>query len=157
MRVIGETAAFGASLPVTGLAVDQQAALFAESCFEVGQAKCTYGTGAFVLANAGGRAPSSASGLACCVAWMLDGSATYCLDGQIYTAAAAVTWLEKLGMLEGASKLDQICGGRPPQPGSPVFVPALAGLGAPYWAPQRPRRLARPLAGITGARTSCGP
>ncbi len=133
--VIGETAAFGASLPVTGLAVDQQAALFAESCFEVGQAKCTYGTGAFVLANAGGRAPSSDSGLASCVAWMLDGSATYCLDGQIYTAAAAVTWLEKLGMLDGPSKLDQICGGRPPQPGSPVFVPALAGLGAPYWAP----------------------
>ncbi len=133
--VAGETSAFGKSLPVTGLAVDQQAALFAESCFQPGQAKCTYGTGAFVLANAGGHVPSSASGLASCVAWMLDGSATYCLDGQIYTAAAAVTWLEKLGMIEGARELDGICGGSPPEPGSPVFVPGLAGLGAPYWEP----------------------
>ncbi len=81
-EAVGETSAFGASLPVTGLAVDQQAALLAESCFQLGEAKCTYGTGAFVLANAGVRAPRSSSRLACCVAWMLHGAATYCLDGQ---------------------------------------------------------------------------
>ena len=133
---IGETSAFGGALPVTGLAVDQQAALFAESCFAPGAAKCTYGTGAFVLANAGGRAPSSPSGLAACVAWMLGGESTYCLDGQIYTAAAAVTWLQQLGLIGGAAELDGICGGEPPERGSPVFVPALAGLGAPHWAPQ---------------------
>jgi glycerol kinase len=133
---VGETSLFGEPLPVTGLAVDQQAALFAESCFGAGDAKCTYGTGAFVLANAGGRAPRSPSGLAACVAWMLGGESTYCLDGQIYTAAAAVTWLEQLGLIGGASELDAVCGGAAPAAGAPVFVPALAGLGAPYWAPQ---------------------
>jgi glycerol kinase len=133
---VGETLAFGEPLPVTGLAVDQQAALFAESCFAAGEAKCTYGTGAFVLANAGARAPRSPSGLAACIAWMLGTESTYCLDGQIYTAAAAVTWLEQLGLIGGAAQLDEICGDGAPGAGSPVFVPALAGLGAPYWAPQ---------------------
>jgi glycerol kinase len=80
---IGETRAFGDPLPVTGLVVDQQAALFAESCFEAGEAKCTYGTGAFILANAGERVPRSQSRLAACVAWRLGGAATYCLDGQV--------------------------------------------------------------------------
>ena len=75
---IGETAAFGDALPITGLAVDQQAALFAESCFAPGEAKCTYGTGAFILATAGERAPQSKSRLAACVAWRLDGTTTYC-------------------------------------------------------------------------------
>jgi glycerol kinase len=133
---VGETDAFGSTLPVTGLAVDQQAALFAESCFQQGTAKCTYGTGAFVLANAGASPPRSASRLAACVAWMLGGSTTYCLDGQVYTAASAVTWLEQIGMLQGARQLDELCGDMPPSGDSPVFVPALAGLGAPYWAPQ---------------------
>jgi len=133
---VGETDAFGPRLPVSGLAVDQQAALFAESCFEPGTAKCTYGTGAFVLANAGSSPPRSASRLAACVAWMLGDRTTYCLDGQVYTAASAVTWLEQIGMLQGAHQLDELCGPVPPSNDSPVFVPALAGLGAPHWAPQ---------------------
>src|SRR5262249_31851315 len=77
---IGETVAFGKRLPVTGLAVDQQAALFAESCFAAGEAKCTYGTGAFILATAGEQVVHSQSRLAACVAWRLGGATTYCLD-----------------------------------------------------------------------------
>lgn len=131
--VIGETDAFGPSLPVAGLVVDQQAALFAESCFDLGQAKCTYGTGAFILATAGQEPLRSHSQLAACVAWKLDGASTYCLDGQVYTAASAVTWLEKLGLIEGAADLDGIGAG---EDRGVMFVPALAGLAAPFWAPQ---------------------
>ena len=106
--VVGETDAFGGSLPMTGLAVDQQAALFAESCFSSGEAKCTYGTGAFILACAGESVVASASRLAACVAWRLGGSTTYCLDGQVYTAGAAVSWLEELGLVSHAADLDTL-------------------------------------------------
>lgn len=131
--VVGETDAFGPRLPVTGLVVDQQAALFAESCFDVGQAKCTYGTGAFILATAGREPLRSRSQLAACVAWKLDGIATYCLDGQVYTAASAVGWLERLGLIDGAADLDGL---GPGAERGVVFVPALAGLAAPFWAPE---------------------
>src|SRR5581483_1225674 len=90
--VVGETAAFGPRLPVAGLAVDQQAALVAQRCFTAGQAKCTYGTGAFLLASTGATAVRPASGLSCSVAWRLAGVPAYCLDGQVYTAGAAITW-----------------------------------------------------------------
>ena len=145
---VGETSAFGARLPVTGLAVDQQAALFAESCFEVGEAKCTYGTGAFVLANAGCRAPRSASRLASCVAWMLGGDATYCLDGQIYTAAAAVTWLEGIGMIEGAAKLDRDLRRAAAGPRQPRVRTGARRSRRPVLGPERARRLAGPFAGV---------
>jgi len=131
---VGATAAFGGDIPVTGLAVDQQAALFAEGCLAPGDAKCTYGTGAFVLATTGTRAHRSASGLAACVAWRLGGVATHCLDGQVYTAGAAIAWLERLGLLGSAAQLDAVAGGVPSADGV-VFVPALAGLAAPFWQP----------------------
>jgi glycerol kinase len=129
---IGQTNAFGGPLPVTGLAVDQQAALFAESCFEVGDAKCTYGTGAFILANAGERAVRSTARLAACVAWRLDGATTYCLDGQVYSAGSAVSWLHELELIGGAAELDRVGG----VDEEVLFVPSLAGLGAPFWAPE---------------------
>jgi glycerol kinase len=129
---IGQTSAFGGPVRVTGLAVDQQAALFAESCFEVGDAKCTYGTGAFILANAGERAVRSTARLAACVAWRLDGATTYCLDGQVYSAGSAVSWLQELELIGGAAELDR-AGGLDEEV---VFVPSLAGLGAPFWAPE---------------------
>jgi glycerol kinase len=129
---IGTTDAFGETLPITGLAVDQQAALFAESCFAPGEAKCTYGTGAFILATAGTRALHSKARLAACVAWRLGGTTTYCLDGQVYSAGSAVSWLEELALIEQAGDLDRIGAG-----GDEVlFVPSLAGLGAPFWAPE---------------------
>jgi glycerol kinase len=132
-EVVGETTAFGDPLPVAGLAVDQQAALFAESCFESGEAKCTYGTGAFILANAGEDVTSSRSRLAVCVAWRLDGETTYCLDGQVYSAGSAVSWLRELELVGEAPDLDRVGAA-----GSAdvVFVPSLAGLAAPFWAPE---------------------
>jgi glycerol kinase len=129
---VGETDAFGRPLPVTGLAVDQQAALFAESCFEPGEAKCTYGTGAFILANAGPRVVRSQSRLAACVAWRLKGATTYCLDGQAYSAGSAVSWLRDLALISDPEELDRCAGASD----EVVFVPALAGLGAPLWAPE---------------------
>jgi glycerol kinase len=132
--IVGETAAFGPSLPVAGLAVDQQAALLAERCFDAGQAKCTYGTGAFLLATTGERAVRSSAGLSASVAWRVPGSTAYCLDGQVYTAGAAVSWLTEMGILTDPGELDAV-GGTVADGGGAVFVPALAGLGAPHWRP----------------------
>jgi glycerol kinase len=129
---VGETTAFGDPLPITGLVVDQQAALFAESCFAAGEAKCTYGTGAFILATAGDEALHSKSRLAACVAWRLGGATTYCLDGQVYSAGSAVSWLEELDLIGEAADLDRVGSGNGEEA---VFVPSLAGLGAPFWAP----------------------
>jgi glycerol kinase len=132
--VAGETTAFGSAIPVAGLAVDQQAALLAERCFDAGQAKCTYGTGAFLLATTGARAVRSRGGLSSSVAWRLAGTPSYCLDGQVYTAGAAIRWLGDVGLLAGAAELDAE-GGSVPDSGGVLFVPALAGLGAPQWRP----------------------
>jgi glycerol kinase len=132
--VAGETAAFGRPVPVAGLAVDQQAALLAERCFDAGQAKCTYGTGAFLLATTGAQAVRSGSGLSSSVAWRLAGTPSYCLDGQVYTAGAAIRWLGDVGLLTDAAELDA-AGGSVPDSGGVTFVPALAGLGAPQWRP----------------------
>src|SRR5438093_2415396 len=90
---VGETTMFGERLRVTGLAVDQQAALFAESCFAPCEAKCTYGTGAFILATEGSHALHVNTRLAACVAWPFNGATTYCLDGQVYSAGSWVSWL----------------------------------------------------------------
>jgi len=132
--IAGETAAFGRALPVAGLAVDQQAALLAERCFEPGQAKCTYGTGAFLLATTGEHAVRSSAGLSASVAWRVPGATAYCLDGQVYSAGAAVSWLMDVGILADPSELDAI-GGTVRDGAGVVFVPALAGLGAPHWRP----------------------
>ncbi|MER7822447.1 FGGY family carbohydrate kinase [Streptomyces sp. NPDC096097] len=129
---IGATTAFGPELPLTGLLVDQQAALLAQSVTEPGTAKCTYGTGAFLLAQTGPRPLRSTSGLVGCVAWRLAGRTSYCLDGQVYTAASAVRWLTDLGVISGAADLDTV-GGSVPDAGGVTFVPALAGLAAPWW------------------------
>ena len=129
---VGETTVFGDPLPVTGLVVDQQGALFAESCFAPGEAKCTYGTGAFILATAGEQALHSKARLAACVAWRLDGRTTYCLDGQVYSAGSAVSWLEELALIKEAADLDRVSSDEGEEA---LFVPSLAGLGAPFWAP----------------------
>jgi glycerol kinase len=132
--IAGETTAFGPgrALPIAGLAVDQQAALLAEHCLTAGEAKCTYGTGAFLLAVTGTRAVRSRGGLAASIAWRLSGQSTYCLDGQVYTAGAAIRWLRSLGLIESPADLDQ---GAAADAGGVTFVPSLAGLGAPHWRP----------------------
>ena len=126
-------------VPVVGLAVDQQAALFAEACFAPGEAKCTYGTGAFLLATIGDEARRSHSGLVACIAWMLgpagERSVTYCLDGQVYTVGAAVGWLTDLGLINEPADLDRL-GGATADTGGVTFVPGLAGLAAPFWKPE---------------------
>ncbi|MFF1282996.1 FGGY family carbohydrate kinase [Streptomyces sp. NPDC058299] len=129
---VGTTRAFGPEIPLTGLAVDQQAALLAQRVTGPGAAKCTYGTGAFLLAHTGDRPRRGASGLVSCVAWRLAGHTSYCLDGQVYTAASAVRWLTDLGVLSCAADLDPV-GGSVPDSGGVTFVPALAGLAAPWW------------------------
>ena len=125
---------FGPALPIAGIAVDQQAALLAEGCLAPGDAKCTYGTGAFLLVTTGSAAVRSGSGLSSSVAWRLGGAVTYCLDGQVYTAGSALRWLTGIGVLGSPSELDAV-GGTVPDAGGVTFVPALAGLGAPHWAP----------------------
>ncbi|WKV76074.1 FGGY family carbohydrate kinase [Streptomyces sp. PCS3-D2] len=129
---VGTTTAFGPPLPLTGLLVDQQAALLAQRVTEPGTAKCTYGTGAFLLAQSGPRPRRSSTGLVGCVAWQLGGETSYCLDGQVYTAASAVRWLTDLGVISGARDLDTV-GATAPDAGGVTFVPALAGLAAPWW------------------------
>jgi glycerol kinase len=130
----GETTAFGPALPITGIAVDQQAALLAEGCLVPGDAKCTYGTGAFLLVTTGPAAVRSGSGLSASVAWRLGGATTYCLDGQVYTAGSALRWLTEIGVLGAPAELDAV-GETVPDAGGVIFVPALAGLGAPHWEP----------------------
>ncbi|WP_445282172.1 FGGY family carbohydrate kinase [Streptomyces sp. DSM 118148] len=131
-QAVGTTRAFGPEIPLTGLIVDQQAALLAQRVTGPGGAKCTYGTGAFLLAHTGGAPRRGDSGLVSCVAWRLAGDTGYCLDGQVYTAASAVRWLTDLGVISSAADLDPV-GGAVPDSGGVTFVPALAGLAAPWW------------------------
>jgi glycerol kinase len=130
--VVGNTTVFGGHVPVAGQVVDQQAALLAEGCFDAGTAKCTYGTGAFLLANTGDRGLRSASGLTASVAWTAAGQTRYCIDGQVYTAASAVRWLQQLGFIGHAADLDTVAAD---DAGGVLCVPALAGLAAPWWRP----------------------
>ncbi|MFF0551241.1 FGGY family carbohydrate kinase [Streptomyces sp. NPDC004311] len=129
---VGTTTAFGPELPLTGLLVDQQAALLAQDVTAPGTAKCTYGTGAFLLAHAGPAPRRSSHGLVGCVAWRLSGRTDYCLDGQVFTAASAVRWLTDLGVISGAEDIDAV-GSGVADAGGVTFVPALAGLAAPWW------------------------
>ena len=137
--VVGETTVFGGRAAVAGLIVDQQAALFAERCLDAGSAKCTYGTGAFLLANTGSSPSRSHAGLSSSVAWRVRGETRYCLDGQIYTAGSAVRWLQQLGLINDAAELDTVALDEgAPNSGSGtksgvMCVPALAGLAAPWW------------------------
>ena len=132
---LGECTSFGGSAPVTGTCVDQQAALFAEHCRTAGEAKCTYGTGAFMLACTGEQPTRSHNGLVGCPAWRIGRQPTYCLDGQVYTVGAAVTWLIDMGIMAEPADLDRL-GGSVDDSGGVTFVPALAGLAAPFWRPQ---------------------
>jgi len=129
-EVVGTTTAFGPEIPVTGLIVDQQAALLAQACLEAGTAKCTYGTGAFLLANVGEQAVRSSTGLTTSVAWTLRDHTPYCVDGQVYTAASAVRWLADLGVIADARDLDVVAAA---DSGGVLAVPTLAGAAAPWW------------------------
>ena len=130
--VVGTTTAFGAPAAVGGLIVDQQAALLAQRCTSPGSAKCTFGTGVFLLANVGAAPVRPTSGLTCSVAWNLRGETAYCVDGQAYTAASAIRWITDLGLIDSPADLDAVAA---PDAGGVLFVPALAGLASPWWRP----------------------
>jgi glycerol kinase len=126
----------GLELPVAGVAGDQQAALFGQACFEPGAAKCTYGTGSFVLANTGQAIVRSRAGLLSTVAWLdTSGTLTYALEGSVFVTGAAIQWLrDGLGLLDDAGQSEALARAVPDS-GGVVFVPALTGLGAPDWDP----------------------
>jgi glycerol kinase len=122
-------------IPVAGIAGDQQAALFGQACFAPGDAKCTYGTGAFLLQNIGPKPVRSARGLLTTVAWKLPGEVAYALEGSSFIAGAAVQWLrDGLGLIGKAAEVEALAR-EVKSTGEVVFVPALAGLGAPHWRP----------------------
>lgn len=127
----------GLSLPITGIAGDQQAALFGQTCFAPGESKCTFGTGSFILTNTGSTPVSSAAGLLTTAAWKApDAPLTYALEGAIFVTGAAIQWLrDGLGILDSAAESEAIAASVPSSDGV-VFVPALTGLGAPHWDPQ---------------------
>ncbi len=120
-------------IPVAGMAGDQQAALFGQACFTPGEAKCTYGTGSFLLMNIGGKATLSKSGLLTTVAWKIGKEVVYALEGSSFIAGAAVQWLrDELKIIQSAAEIETLASSVPDN-GGVSFVPALAGLGAPYW------------------------
>ena len=128
-----DAAFLGAPIPICGAAGDQQAALFGQTCFAPGEAKCTYGTGAFVLMNTGEKPMFSQNGLVTTIAWGLNGKVCYALEGSIFVAGAAVQWLrDELRFLETASDAEYMAKKVPDTNGCYV-VPAFTGLGAPYW------------------------
>lgn len=135
-EVVGQTVGVGFlpdGLPIAGIAGDQQAALFGQACFAEGDAKCTYGTGAFALVNIGDRPILSEHGLVTTAAWRVGGKMTYALEGSAFIAGAAVQWLrDGLGILKSAREIEDLARKVPSSDGV-VFVPALAGLGAPHW------------------------
>jgi glycerol kinase len=123
----------GAEVAIAGVAGDQQAALFGQTCFEKGMAKNTYGTGCFMLMNTGTERIDSKSGLLSTIAWSLNGQITYALEGSVFIAGAAVQWLrDQLEFIETASDSEELALAANPE-SSVVVVPAFAGLGAPHW------------------------
>ena len=120
-------------IPIAGMAGDQQAALFGQACFEPGEGKCTYGTGAFLLINTGDKPVPSNNGLLTTVAWQLENQTCYALEGSAFIAGAAVQWLrDGLSLIDSSPEIEALAASVPDS-GEVVFVPALTGLGAPHW------------------------
>ncbi len=122
-------------IPIAGIAGDQQAALFGQACFDAGAAKCTYGTGSFLLMNTGEKLVMSEKGLLTTVAWKIGDAVTYALEGASFIAGAAVQWLrDGLGIIQKSEDVEALAASVP-NSNDVTFVPALAGLGAPHWNP----------------------
>lgn len=131
----GTTKVFGGDIPIRGVAGDQQSALFGQGCFEAGQGKNTYGTGAFLLLNTGDKRPAPGRGILATVACDSKGGYAYALEGSIFIAGAAVQWLrDGLGIIAKASETETLARSLASNEGV-YFVPALTGLGAPHWQP----------------------
>jgi glycerol kinase len=133
--VVGLTAPelFGAEVPVSGMAGDQQAALFGQTCFAPGEAKNTYGTGSFLLMNTGNQMKRSAHRLLSTVAWRIKDQVDYALEGSVFISGAAVEWLrDGLGIIDSVEDVESLAASVP-NSGGVTVVPALSGLGAPHW------------------------
>ena len=125
----------GAAVPIAGAAGDQQAALFGQACFEPGSAKNTYGTGCFMLLNTGGEIVPSRHGLLTTVAWSIGGKTTYCLEGAVFIAGAAVQWVrDGLKAIQSSAEVERLAA-TVDDAGGVYLVPAFVGLGAPHWDP----------------------
>jgi glycerol kinase len=135
--IVAEADLLGARVPIAGLAGDQQAALFGQACFRPGQAKATYGTGSFVLVNAGTETAAAPEGLVRTVAWRLgDSPAVYALEGSVFVTGAALQWLrDGLGILGAPAESEALARSVESNDGV-YFVPALTGLGSPHWKPE---------------------
>jgi len=137
-EVYGKTKGMDAlpdGIPVSGMAGDQQAALFGQACFRPGESKCTYGTGSFLLMNTGTDPVPSKTGLLTTVAWQLGETVTYALEGSSFVAGAAVQWLrDGLQAIKKSAQVEKLARSVDSS-GDVVFVPALSGLGAPHWRP----------------------
>jgi glycerol kinase len=135
--IVGEADVLGARVPIAGIAGDQQAALFGQACFRPGQAKATYGTGSFVLVNAGTETAAAPEGLVRTVAWRLgDSPAVYALEGSVFVTGAALQWLrDGLGILGAPAESEALARSVESNDGV-YFVPALTGLGSPHWEPE---------------------
>ena len=133
--VFGETGELGGSVPVAGIAGDQQAALYGQACHSPGLGKNTYGTGSFVLENAGGTPPAPVDGLLTTVAWGVEGRVDYALEAAIFVTGAAVQWLrDALGVIDAAADTEGLAGSLEGNDGV-YMVPAFTGLGSPHWDP----------------------
>ncbi|WP_343521003.1 glycerol kinase [Sphingomonas sp.] len=132
----GETTLFGGSIAICGMAGDQQAATIGQACLAKGDTKATYGTGAFVLTNAGERQPVSKHRLLSTVLWQLGGRRTYAIEGSVFVAGSVVKWLrDSLGLIGSAGETEALARSVADN-GGVYFVPALTGLGAPWWEPE---------------------
>jgi glycerol kinase len=130
-----DTRLLGRSVPISGMAGDQQAAMVGQACFRRGDLKATYGTGCFALLNTGSEALRSNNGLLTTVAYAIDGKRTYALEGSIFVAGAAIKWLrDGLGLIHSASDTNDLANTLPDNHGV-YLVPAFVGLGAPHWNP----------------------
>jgi glycerol kinase len=132
-HVYGETTEFGGSVPVAGIAGDQQAALYGQACYETGLGKNTYGTGSFVLQNAGADLPEPAEGLLNTIAWGVGDRVDYALEAAIFVTGAAVQWLrDQLGIIRTADETEELARSLDSNDGV-YLVPAFTGLGSPHW------------------------
>lgn len=135
-EIVGVTKLFGEEIPISGIAGDQQAALFGQMCINEGDVKNTYGTGCFCIMNTGQKAVASNNKMLTTIGYQLNGKITYALEGSIFTAGALVQWLrDQMQIISDASEIEALAKSVENN-GGITFVPALSGLGAPYWDPE---------------------
>ena len=149
--MVGMTTVFGGEIPIAGVAGDQQAALFGQTCFDRGLAKNTYGTGCFLLMNTGTEAVASKHRLLTTIGWEVGGKKSFALEGSVFIGGAVVQWLrDGLGIVKSASEIEGLARSVPDS-GGVYFVPAFAGLGAPHWDQYARGSIVGLTRGTTGA------